>query len=351
MKKLFVLSIFLPAFLITFAFGMGTVWAETDLTLMDAVVSDPAGTAINPADNVDADGGILDDFNRANGPIGGNWTNQAGTFQVVNNAAQGGEWAIATYNGVTSDAIEADVEYGTTTAVQFTGLVLAYADTSNNYLIKVQDNTYPGSGAFNRVFFYYGNRGTLEKYFDLDSPFTTAHMKVERVGTSVTLTFSEINGGSATQTYSHTYSSNTGGNAIGICGYQSIARLDNFATPGGEVCDYCLTDDFGYKWCLDVIKIDDRAYYLAGTCDTGSTPLKDAIATYLYSTTGLAMTAYGGATGTVFTYNTKFISETKARGVWVNSFSSTGQVDTWLIDCAAAAEAQVAPEGPTPDSQ
>ncbi len=122
----------------------------------------------------------------------------------------------------------------------------------------------------------------------------------------------------------------------------------NFKVVGGQ-CDYCLTDDYGYDWCLNVITTDDRAYYLDGTCDTGTTPLKDAIATYLYSTYGLTMTAYGGAYGTVFTYNTTFISDTLARGVWVNSGSATGQIDTWLIECAAPAEAAAPAEGPAPD--
>ncbi len=127
-----------------------------------------------------------------------------------------------------------------------------------------------------------------------------------------------------------------------------MANFDLVNNPQQD-CDYCLTDDYGYKWCLNVIKTDDRAYYLDGTCDTGTTPLKDAIATYLYSTYGLTMTAYGGSTDMVFTYNTTFISDTLARGVWVNSGSATGQVDTWLVECGAAAEAEVPAAGPAPD--
>ena len=46
--------------------------------------------------------GLLDDFKRADGPIGPSWTNQAGQFSVVSNAAHGGSTALATYDGATS---------------------------------------------------------------------------------------------------------------------------------------------------------------------------------------------------------------------------------------------------------
>lgn len=51
--------------------------------------------------------GILDDFNRADGPIGSLWTVQAGAFNVVSQAAQGGSIALATFNGGTGNTLEA----------------------------------------------------------------------------------------------------------------------------------------------------------------------------------------------------------------------------------------------------
>lgn len=117
--------------------------------------------------------------------------------------------------------------------------------------------------------------------------------------------------------------------------------------PCGTDCDYCLTDDFGFDWCLDIITTDSRAYYLAGTCNANG-DLKDAHATYLYSTTGLTMTAYHG-NGIVFSYNTKFISDTLARGSVVSQNGFTGGVDTWLVDCGAASDVEGAPVGPAPN--
>jgi hypothetical protein len=202
-----------------------------DPTLSATSVSTAADTRIDPAGNVPM--AVLDDFNRPNGPIGPKWTDQNGTFNVVSNAAKGGTLALATYDGVTSNAIEADVEV-IGTSLQYTGLVLAYADISTNYFIKVQQAS-PYAGQFTHAAFYYGNNGPGH-FFDLDTPFSTAHMKVALVGNTVTLTFSEIDGGSGTQTYTYTYPSSTGGNGIGICGYQNIARIDNFATSEGVTC-------------------------------------------------------------------------------------------------------------------
>ena len=349
MKKLHFLSIILPMFLITFAFSTGAVCADIDATLSDTFVSDPSGTAINPDDNVAGIAGILDDFNRANGPIGGNWTNQAGTFNVYNNAARGGFFALATYGGVTSTVLEADVEC-VGTALQYTGLVLGYADISNNLFMKVQQQS-PYEGQFTHAAFYVGNGGYGfgPGFFTLDYPFTTAHMKVELVGSTVTMTFSKIDGGSGVQTYTGTGAPSTGGNGIGICGYNTVARLDNFATPGGEECDYCLTDSYGFDWCLNVFATDGQAYYMDGTTDANAG--YEAIATYVYSNQVLSMSAINPTTPVSnweFTFNTKFISSTRATGVVVDAHGFIGSVTVDLVECGAAAEVEAEVSGAVP---
>ena len=132
--------------------------------------------------------------------------------------------------------------------------------------------------------------------------------------------------------------------------YNSV-YFDNLCFEPQVECDYCLTDTYGYDWCLNLITSDGRAYYLDGTCDVGSGPLKGAHATYLYSTTGLTMTAYGGATGVIFTYNTKFITNTRARGVWINSVGSGGHVDVNLVECGAGGSVEAERAGPAPDDK
>ena len=66
-----------------------------------------------------------------------------------------------------------------------------------------------------------------------------------------------------------------------------------------EECDYCLTDTYGYDWCLDVIGTDGKAYYLDGAVDVGSYTI-DAMATYVYNGTVLNMTAIPVSLGRYF---------------------------------------------------
>jgi hypothetical protein len=82
---------------------------------------------------------VLDNFNRADGPLGPNWTIQAGSFSIVSDEAVGSGVGIATYNGVTSNALEADVQDSASADLDYVGLVLGYADLNQNLFMKVQD--------------------------------------------------------------------------------------------------------------------------------------------------------------------------------------------------------------------
>jgi hypothetical protein len=63
----------------------------------------------------------------------------------------------------------------------------------------------------------------------LDSPFTSAHMRVELTGLLATMIFSNIDGGAGIQMYTHDYTGYAIGTGIGIDGYDGYATLDNFA--------------------------------------------------------------------------------------------------------------------------
>jgi len=122
-------------------------------------------------------------------------------------------------------------------------------------------------------------------------------------------------------------------------------------TTGTSSCDYCLTDTFGFDWCLNVIATDGQAYYMDGTTDANAG--YEAIATYVYSNQVLSMSAInpGGGYG-AFTYNTKFISSTRASGVWVDEFGSYGSVTgVDLVECGSAAAVEAEVTGPTPGSK
>jgi hypothetical protein len=125
-----------------------------------------------------------------------------------------------------------------------------------------------------------------------------------------------------------------------------FAGDENFRVVG-QACDYCLTDTYGYDWCLNVVNTDSTAYYLMGTVDIGSVVI-DAMATYVYNGRRLAMTAYAPEAWGDFTYNTTFISATTARGVWIDEYSGTGHVDVYLVPCGAGVNMEGESAGPAP---
>ena len=177
---------------------------------------------------------ILDDFNRADGPIGAAWTVQGGSCDVLGSAAVcSGMPGWATFNGYSGDgnAAEADVAVSGTD-LQYTGLLLNYGAGVDNLFIKVQQQD--GGGAFDHAACYTGSGGTPFGlgFFQLDAPFARAHMKVTRVGNDVTLSFTNVDDGAQpNQTYLCTDAPLPEGTGIGILGYDGIARLDNFGVP------------------------------------------------------------------------------------------------------------------------
>jgi hypothetical protein len=118
--------------------------------------------------------------------------------------------------------------------------------------------------------------------------------------------------------------------------------FDNLCFTQAQTCDYCLTGEAGYVWCFNIISSDSRAYYLEGTCDVGGGRLKDAHATYLFSSKGLTMTAYGGDSGAVFSWNTKNVGGGNFRGAGVSSTGYVSPLEVYLFDCGAAASVEAA---------
>ena len=182
---------------------------------------------------------VLDDFNRADGPLGPNWTLTSGDMGVVSDAARGTlsqNYNLATFNGGLGSDVEADVD-DLTTGLEYSALVLEYLDENDNLFLKVQNNG-NANGQYDAGACYYGDNGLNGSFglsfFSLSAPFTTAHMSaVVDSGRNVTITFSNIDGGGGTQTYVCSGAPVSGGTAIGIGAYNTLASLDNFA--GGAV--------------------------------------------------------------------------------------------------------------------
>jgi hypothetical protein len=219
-----------------------------DLTLGRPAPLMPAPAPLTTPPEVPAGGNpeaILDDFNRADGPIGPDWTVHNGFCNVSSNAAVCGNMGRATFNNYVGDGnvAEADVE-NVGTALQYTGLLLNYGAGSSNLFLKVQNQS--GGNQFGHAACYTGNNGGPFGlgFFALSSPFTTAHMRATRVGSDVTIEFTNIDGGAQPpQTYVCSGAPAPEGTGIGILGYAGIARLDNFGVPGGGPVQVVITFD------------------------------------------------------------------------------------------------------------
>jgi len=185
---------------------------------------------------------ILDNFNRGDGSLGSDWTVHEGSFSITGEMVVGtGRATYDDYMG-DGDSAEADVTATIAPSTQYTGLLLNYGRGDNNLFIKVQQQD--ASGKFHAVGCYTGNNGSPfgPGFFSLDSPFTTAHMKATRVWDTVTLVFSNIDGGTQpSQTYVCDGAPYPEGNGVGIIGLQGYAKIDNFAVRGG--CELDMHDN------------------------------------------------------------------------------------------------------------
>lgn len=142
----------------------------------------------------------------------------------------------ATFNSAsgTGDTAEMDVA-NNGTAVQYAALLLNYGAGTSNPFLKVQNQD--GGNQFGWAACYTGNQsGNFGLgFFALSSPFSTAHMKATRSGTTVTIEFTSIDGGAQSdQTYVCTGAPAAEGTGVGIAGYAGVARMDNFAVGGAE---------------------------------------------------------------------------------------------------------------------
>ncbi len=185
--------------------------------------------------------GLGDDFNRADGPLGPDWTTVSGTWRIENMRAHSSpspSTDLVTYNPFTgSDAyVGAEVYYEGGPRIVYEALVSAFANSANNIFVKVQDNS--AGGSFNRVFFYYGNNGGGwagmsggPAYADV-TPFTQARIWTVMTGNSITLNIDRDMNGTPEDILTRGNIPMGGlGQGVGLGGYNN-ASFDNFVvTP------------------------------------------------------------------------------------------------------------------------
>lgn len=180
--------------------------------------------------------GLVDDFNRPDGPLGPDWTVQLPSMSIVGEAATGTNNALATHNSATGDLVEADVAITPVTDLQYTALTLNYGGGVSSIFVKVQNTA--GGVEFDRLYCYVGtNSGThfgIGTAF-LSETFSSAHMAVSVDGNrDVTIDLTNIDGGAIVdQHYECDGAPAAEGPGVGIGVYGvNLVRIDNF---GAEV--------------------------------------------------------------------------------------------------------------------
>lgn len=169
-------------------------------------------------------------FADQDGPLGSDWYVQAGSFEIQQQKASSRNVYpnLATYNSLGANQIEADISLSPGGGVQYAGLVLNYDEGVNNLFIKVQDND--GDGDFEKAACYTGNNGSSFGLgiFDLDAPFSSAHMKVMvNCDREVFFSLTQIDGGATYQSYICSGAPVAEGYGVGIASFGG-GRIDNF---------------------------------------------------------------------------------------------------------------------------
>ena len=180
---------------------------------------------------------LIDDFNRADGPLGANWTVQVDSFQILSQAAHGGSsLGAATHNTATGDIVDMDIATDGTTNGQYAAAILNYGGGVSNLLIKIQNNA-SGLTQFDFAACYTGATGGGLfglGFFALSQPFSSAHMTVSvDAARTVTIDLTNIDGGAQPdQQYICTGAPPAEGPAIGIGAWTAGSSIDNFGdTP------------------------------------------------------------------------------------------------------------------------
>jgi len=140
------------------------------------------------------------------------------------------------------DQAEGDVKV-TGTALDYTGVLLNVGAGSTNLFLKVQNQD--ADNLFEYGACYTGNNsGSFGLgFFALSTPFNNAHMQAVRSGNTVTINFTNVDGGSkANQQYVCSNAPAAEGSSIGVHGYGGVsATIDNFSAGAGVL------DTFSYN--------------------------------------------------------------------------------------------------------
>jgi len=177
--------------------------------------------------------GVIDNFDRPDGPLGSDWTIVTPDLSIVSGAATGTSLGLATHISASGDRVEIDVQVSPVTVTQYAAVVLNWGGGGTNLFLKVQNNG--GGTEFDNAACYLGDgQGGATfglGFFGLSAPFSTARMAVNvDAGRTVTIDFTNINGGALPdQQYVCTGAPPAEGPGLGIGTFgDNLVRIDNF---------------------------------------------------------------------------------------------------------------------------
>lgn len=186
-----------------------------DLTLQ------PGATLTGTVGNGNRGNANCDDFNRANGPMSGFWTNMSGTQLIENNAGkgmpgQGNAWMMSTNSNCPAGVSKVSIEYppnnngGLTYIAAVTGI-----GASQNYFTKIQSQS--GGPTYDTFGFYVGfnggGSGVYGGFFAFPVPVQAGRMDVryDQATDSMILDIDEGNNGTIEYSFAAANASTVGG--------------------------------------------------------------------------------------------------------------------------------------------
>lgn len=175
---------------------------------------------------------IYDTFDRPDSSnLGSNWSEVTGDWIISGNKTNvtGTTQNLAVWEGAinTPNSAAVDVSFNNN-SLEYAGVVVGYADPSNNIFVKVQ-----GSNNFSNIGIYYGNNGSGwgsgSGFLPLNTPFTDGRILANLLGDVLTVEIDNNSDGITDETFiaTNTPTANLG-NQIGIVSFSGDSTLDNF---------------------------------------------------------------------------------------------------------------------------
>ena len=228
--------------------------SEQDLTLPDGASFQDANEPQALAELT----GNLDDFNRADGPLGPAWTDKFPGITISSSHAGtvlgANVQSLSVHNATGVNEVLARISLSGAGFTQYSGLAFNYADGQDFVFIKIQDNN--TDGLFDTAACYKSltGGGFGLGFFTLTGTFSAATLRVSvSASRSVTIGLTDLTGGSGSQSYVCNGAPAVAGTQFGIASY-SGGQIDSVSVKPVDPKPYVTFDEqdgpLGSDWSV-----------------------------------------------------------------------------------------------------